>query len=123
MNGESVTDRDSPMDHAAALRRTEGDVELLADMMRIFLDDCPRQLAKIRAAVATGTTTDIANAAHELKGCLGNFAAQRGFAAAETLERLGRSGERTDAIAAAARLEAEVERLRPVMERLILHGA
>jgi|1185.fasta_scaffold1216097_2 two-component system sensor histidine kinase/response regulator len=118
-----ATDCDSPMDHAAALRRTEGDVELLADMVRIFLDDCPRLLANVRTAVASGTPTQIAHAAHELKGCLGNFAAHRGFAAAETLEMLGRCGATTGARAAAERLELELQRLTPVMERLITRDA
>jgi HPt (histidine-containing phosphotransfer) domain-containing protein len=119
MNRESAADCDSPLDHAAALRRAEGDVELLADMARIFLADCPRLIANIRAAVATGTPREIENAAHELKGCLGSFAAHRGFAAAEQLEILGRAGAVPDARAAAARVEAEVARLTAALERLI----
>lgn len=119
MNSGRATDVDSPMDHAAALRRAEGDVALLADMARIFLDDYPRLIAKIRTAVANGTPKDIADAAHELKGCLGSFAAHRGFAAAEKLEILGRTGPLTEAPAAAALVEAELARLTPAMERLI----
>lgn len=119
MNPERVTDCDSPLDHAEALRRAEGDVELLADMARIFLGDCPRLIANIRAALANGTPGQIADAAHELKGCLGSFAAHRGFAAAEKLEIAGRAGRMTDARAAAALVEAELERLTPAMERLI----
>ena len=116
-------DRDTPIDHAAALRRTEGDVELLAELARIFLDEYPRLLGKVRAAVASGTPRRIEHAAHELKGCLGNLAANGGFAAAERLEILGRSGELTDAPAVAALLEAELARLAPALERLITPGA
>jgi two-component system, sensor histidine kinase and response regulator len=119
MNSEPAADCDSPLDHAAALRRAEGDVELLADMARIFLQDCPRLIANIRAAVANGRPKEIEHAAHELKGCLGSFVARRGFAAAEKLEILGRTGSLTDARAAAAVVEAEVQRLTPAMERLI----
>jgi HPt (histidine-containing phosphotransfer) domain-containing protein len=119
MNTEPAADCDSPLDHAAALRRAEGDVELLADMARIFLSDCPRLIANIRAAVATGTPKQIQDAAHELKGCLGSFAAHRGFAAAEKLEMLGRSGPLSEARAAAALVEAELARLTDAMQRLI----
>ena len=119
MNPAHTLDGASPLDHAAALRRAEGDVELLADMARIFLADCPRLIANIRAAVAKGTLKEIEHAAHELKGCLGSFAAHRGFAAAEKLEMVGRAGPLADARAAAALVEAELARLTPVMERLI----
>ena len=119
MNPERATDFDGPLEHAAALRRAEGDVTLLADMARIFLEDYPRLIANIRAAVANGTPKEIENAAHELKGCLGSFAAHRGFAAAEKLEILGRTGSVTEAPAAAALVEAELRQLAPAMERLI----
>ena len=119
MNPEHPADCDSPLDHAAALRRAEGDVELLADMARIFLDDCPRLIANIRAAVANGTAKEIEHAAHELKGCLGSFAAHRGFAAAEKLENLGRSGRLSDARVAAGLVEAEVDQLTAALERLV----
>jgi HPt (histidine-containing phosphotransfer) domain-containing protein len=119
MNAERATEGESPLDHAAALRRAEGDVELLADMARIFLGDCPRLIANIRAAVKNGTAKEIEHAAHELKGCLGSFAAHPGFAAAEKLEILGRDGALADARAAAALVEAELERLTPAMHRLI----
>ena len=110
---------DSPLDHAAALRRAEGDAELLADMARIFLADSPRLLANIRAAVADGTAKRLEQAAHELKGCLGTFAAHRGFIAAEKLEILARTGSLTDARAAAALIEAEIQSLTPAMQGLI----
>jgi HPt (histidine-containing phosphotransfer) domain-containing protein len=55
--------------------------------------------------------------AHELKGCLGSFAAQRGFAAAEKLENLGRTGRLSDARVAAGLVEAEVDQLTAGLER------
>jgi two-component system, sensor histidine kinase and response regulator len=118
MSRDDLADRD-PMDRAAALRRTEGDLELLADMMRIFLDDCPRLVANIRAAVTSGAPDAIERAAHEIKGCLGNFAADRGFQAAEKLEIAGRSRNLSEVPAASAQLDAELTRLIAAMERLL----
>ncbi len=110
---------DSPLDYAAALRRTEGDAGLLSDLARIFLDDCPRLIAKIRTAVSNAAPRQIEHAAHELKGCLGNFSAAPAFEAAEKLEMLARDGQIADAVTAAGQLEAELGRLHPALERLI----
>ncbi len=116
---ECVAEGESPMDHAAALRRTEGDAELLSEMARIFLDDCPRLISKIRTAVSNAAPRQIEHAAHELKGCLGNFSAAPAFEAAEKLEMLARDGQIADAVTAAGQLEAELGRLHPALERLI----
>ena len=59
------------------------------------------------------------HAAHELKGCLGNFSAAPAFAAAEKLEVLARDGQIADAETAARQLEAELGRLHPALERLL----
>ena len=116
MSFDDLADRDT-MDQAAALHRTEGDAALLADMMRIFLADCPRLTANIRTAVTSGAPDAIERAAHEIKGCLGNFAAHRGFAAAEQLELAAHRRDLHDVPAAIARLDEELTRLIAVMER------
>jgi two-component system sensor histidine kinase/response regulator len=113
------TDRDSPFDRAAALRRTEGDEELLSEMARIFLSDCPRLISHLRAAISHGDPTAIEHGAHELKGCVGNFAADKAFAAAARLEALGRAKQMADVGEAARLLEAELERLTQALRRLI----
>ena len=110
---------DSPLDYAAALRRTEGDAGLLSDLARIFLDECPRLISKIRTAVSNAAPKQIEHAAHELKGCVGNFSAAPAFAAAEKLEVLARDGQIADAETAAGQLEAELGRLHPALERLL----
>jgi HPt (histidine-containing phosphotransfer) domain-containing protein len=115
----AVIDRDSPFDRAAALRRTEGDEELLAEMARIFLSDCPRLISQLRTAVSHGDPTAIEHGAHEIKGCVGNFAAGQAFAAAARLEGLGCANQMADVGEAARLLEAELERLTQALGRLI----
>ena len=115
-----LTNHDSPLDYAAALRRTEGDAGLLSDLASIFLEDCPRLISKIRTAVSNAAPRQIEHAAHELKGCLGNFSAAPAFEAAERLELLARDGQIADAVMAAGQLEAELGRLHPALERLII---
>lgn len=118
-DASAVPDREGPWNHAAALARAEGDVELLCDMARIFLSDCPRLVSNVRTAISKTAPLELEHAAHELKGCLGNFAAHGAFHAAERLELLGRAGQMGESVQAARLLEAELDRLTPVMRSLI----
>jgi HPt (histidine-containing phosphotransfer) domain-containing protein len=91
-----------PVNRDLALERLGGDEELLADVIQLFLEDCPARLAAIKLAVDRGNGDQIRVAAHGLKGAAGNLSATGLFEAASTLERLG--GEnRIDAARAAWR--------------------
>ena len=81
-----------PIDTASALARVEGDVELLKELVALFLTDLPEMLTSLREAVTAGDANAIERAAHRLKGSVGNFAAQPAFEAALKLEVLGRDG-------------------------------
>jgi CheY-like chemotaxis protein len=89
-------------DRTAALRRLDGDERLLADVINLFLDDCPARLKAIKAAVDARDPDAIRAAAHGLKGAAGNLSATSLFDAAEILERIG-AESRLDAAEAAWR--------------------
>ena len=80
------------IDRAELMERLDGDRDLLADVIAIFLDDCPRRLTAIKAAVDQGNAGRIEAAAHALKGAAGNLSAAGLFDAAQTLERIGAEG-------------------------------
>jgi CheY-like chemotaxis protein len=80
------------IDRAELMERLDGDQDLLADVIAIFLDDCPRRLNAIKAAVDQGNAVRIEAAAHALKGAAGNLSAAGLFDAAQTLERIGAEG-------------------------------
>jgi HPt (histidine-containing phosphotransfer) domain-containing protein len=80
------------LDCEAALARVGGDVDLLKEIARIFMDDCPRALAELRDASARGDCVLLERAAHGLKGAASNFGASSVVAAALHLEKMGRSG-------------------------------
>ncbi len=86
-------------------QRVSGDEQLMHDVVRIFLEDCPARLAAVAAAVERRDAEAIRSAAHALKGAAGNLAASGLFEAARVLERLG-AESRLDAAAAAARVVA-----------------
>jgi CheY-like chemotaxis protein/HPt (histidine-containing phosphotransfer) domain-containing protein len=92
-------------DRDAALAESDGDVELLHELARIFLEDSPHMIGAVRAAVAAGDPEQLWRAAHKLKGSVANFAAPRVVETALRLEECGR-GER---LAAAVELVDELE--------------
>jgi two-component system sensor histidine kinase/response regulator len=100
-----------PIDTVAALERVEGDVDLLHELVALFLKELPNMLTTLREAVMAGNASGIERAAHKLKGSVGNFAAQPAFEAALKLEGLGRNGSLTEAAPAFAQLEDEIKRL------------
>src|SRR5262249_2091645 len=83
--------------------RVAGDDQLLADVIRLFLEDCPARLAAIKAAVDHGDAEAIRTSAHALKGAAGNLSASGLFEAARVLERI-RAESRVQAAPAAWRI-------------------
>jgi two-component system sensor histidine kinase/response regulator len=102
---------DSPFDEAALLERVEGDTELLQEIVALFLEDSPRVLEEVRAAVAAGDAVALKRAAHTLKGSASNFGAAAVVATALELEAMGRTGDLTAAGPARDRLEAALHAL------------
>jgi signal transduction histidine kinase/DNA-binding response OmpR family regulator len=107
-----------PISTASALARVEGDVDLLKELVALFLKDLPEMLTNLREAVAARDASAIEIAAHKLKGSVGNFAAQPAFEAALKLEVLGRDGSLSEAEPAYAELENEIKRLKSALANL-----
>ncbi len=103
------------IDTAAMLDRFEGDIELAREVVELFLEDCPRRLAAVRAALAHGDSGALEFAAHSIKGSVSNFGAAAAVVAALRLEIIGRTGDLSHATEACAALEQEIARLTPVL--------
>lgn len=106
------------LDRALALERVGGDTELLQEVARLFLDDCPNAMAMIRNAVEAGDPKALERAAHNLKGAVANFGAEATVHAALQLEEIGRSGRMEEVAAAFQTLEAALDRLTPELTAL-----
>ncbi len=105
------TPPDGLIDAGALLSRVDGDRELLCELISLFLQDTPRRLAELRAALAKRDCRAVEHAAHSIKGSVSNFAAAAGVDAARRLEGMGRSGDLTGGDRAFATLVEEIERL------------
>jgi len=96
-----------------ALEQMEGNVELLAELAEMFLEQSPAWLQTIRDAVTRRDCEAVSQNAHSLKGAVSNFGAKPAFDAALRLELLGRDKDLGCAAEAVAVLEAELLRLEP----------
>jgi HPt (histidine-containing phosphotransfer) domain-containing protein len=101
-----------------ALERVGGDRELLQEVAKLFLDDCPRALTEIRTAIEGGDAKRLEREAHSLKGSVANFGADSVVEAAYDLETMGRLGNLSQALGKYERLEGHLRTLEPELQRL-----
>lgn len=83
----------SPWDAAQALRRVDGDEPLLRELIQIFLEEIPQQLATLQQAIETADLETMERTAHCLQGELSYLGLTEAAKKARELEHMGR--ERT----------------------------
>lgn len=105
-----MTEQDEPIfDRADALSRIADDEELLATLIELFLEDAPRYLRDVDAALAASDWTKLGHAAHTLKGVLATFSARRGEHLARDLELAARSEQQAVCAELVPRMHREFE--------------
>ncbi len=82
--------------YARILARVGGDAQLLIEISRLFIDDVPTHLEKIRAALDAADGEALRRAAHAFKGAAANFEAAAVVGAARRLEEIGQRAEFAD---------------------------
>jgi len=102
-------------DREEMLERLGGDTELLADVLGVFLEECPRMMQEIRAAVDQGDSMSVRRAAHSIKGALLNISAGPAAAEATHLEQLGSEERLAETADVLDQLQSEIDRLQPVL--------
>ena len=80
------------LDTSAGLLSTGGDSELLNELVLLFLQMVPAQLATMKEALSTGDSTSMRHEAHSLKGAAGALGAVRIRKLAEDIEVLVNKG-------------------------------
>ena len=106
------------IDKGSALDQLEGDEELLGQMVGLILEDCPKFMEDIRAAIARGDAEVLQRTSHTLKGAVSNLQAHTVYEAALRLEMIGRSADLSGAEEALGKLNEEMNRLLPALEAL-----
>ena len=113
-----VTGTGGIVDGQALLEGLGGDRRLLVKLIDLFLADYPRTLARIRRAIQVRQKESLRQAAHALKGSIGNFGPNRAYDAARQLELKGKAGSLRGAEGAFIELKKEMSRLRQSLREL-----
>ena len=92
-------------------RRLGNNDALIADLLRMFLDIHPQQMAAVRSAISSGRTDAVRYTAHTLKGCASNLSAAGVVDASASLERAAERGEAGDFERLFDRLQEEMSLL------------
>jgi CheY-like chemotaxis protein len=82
----------SSIDHDELLERVAGDRQLLAELVEILHAESPRLLGELRRCIDAGDASGVEDAAHAIKGSVGNFGARAAVDSALALEMMGRDG-------------------------------
>jgi len=69
-----------------------GEPDVLAEVLKLFLDEAPTRIAKLRNAWEARDIQLVQRLAHSLKGSAGNIGATRLFEICKQLDSSGRSG-------------------------------
>jgi len=103
-------------DSTALLQRFNGNRKLVRSLVRTFRADCPKMMGKIRKAITSRDAAALADAAHALKGSVGNFGPTAAFEKARKIEATAREGVLDGSWKMYAALEDEIATLLPALE-------
>ena len=119
---ESTTDN-GPIDWILTRRNTANDDALIQELMKMFMAECPQNLAEIRQAIDTSDVNLLRRAAHTLRGSAAIFGAHAVVDAALQLERMGRENDFTLARQGLKSLESRTSLLLDFFKYLTPHDA
>jgi HPt (histidine-containing phosphotransfer) domain-containing protein len=100
-----------PIDIDQALQAVDGDIGLLRDVVRMFVEEYPAQLETLKHALSTQDAAGVENAARRLQQFLCNVGGTNAQDLAHQLELIGEQGELDGGAAVLQILETEIERV------------
>jgi CheY-like chemotaxis protein/HPt (histidine-containing phosphotransfer) domain-containing protein len=106
---KSARARKSVLDRAALLDRVDGDMQLLGEIAKLFMQECGPLMASAREAMNNGNASRFAYDVHTLRGMFRNLSAIAAQEAAGKLEELDLVKDREKVEAAIALLEQEAQ--------------
>lgn len=96
------------VDRKVLLTRLDGDEELLAELVTLFLESYGELTAELHEGIRNQAPMQLRTAAHALKGSIANFSEGPAFTLARELEHLGQTNDLSQAEAKFAALEQEL---------------
>jgi len=115
-------DKTAVLDLSEALNRVDGDQELFLTLAELFLQESPKEVAAVRAALGQQDSAGLTAAAHKLKGSVIQMCAPRLFECAKRLEELGRQGALAEASSVSVDLDGCLAEVHDALRGLIAEG-
>ena len=103
----------------SVLDQVEGDKDLLAELTNLFIQDYPLRLRAITDAIAVGDSKLLQEAAHSLKGAIGNFGPSPAYDSAFRLEMKGHQNDLSGAKELLDVMEHNLAALRELLCELV----
>jgi len=105
------------IDRAEALERVGGDLELLCELIEVFLQDYPRMIEEVIEGLCAADVLKVKRGAHSIKGAVGILGGKAAFECALRLETMARQGDLSQAESAWLALREALEQLRQMLIR------
>ena len=99
------------IDRDSLLAAFGGRMDLVKDVVGVFLEDAPSILTRLKEALQNNNAADVTAAAHALKGSVGLFTQGDAYDSARRLEQLGRTGDLTNGESVLKELVVSVSKL------------
>jgi len=106
-------------DKAGFLDRLMGDEELANEILGEFLEDVPRKFTALKEALENGDVPSVQLQAHTIKGQSANVGGEALSETALEIEKAGESGDLETVKARMTELEAQFDRLKEAMNRMM----
>jgi two-component system, sensor histidine kinase and response regulator len=106
-------------DPTQVLSRVDGDMELLRKITSVFLDEYPKTMEQLHAAMQQGNQQAMREAIHMLQGELAYFGLQPALAELEKLRQLVHGSELEGAAVSLKQLRDELDRSRPRLQEVL----
>lgn len=97
-------------------------MQLLSELVQIFVAEYPELLLQIDAAVRDGDADGLRKASHKLKGSLLQFSAPMASHAAADLENLGAGNSLENATSSVERVKMEIDSLVRLLKAMVSSG-
>ena len=96
-----------------------GEPDVLAEVLKLFLEEVPPRIARLRNAWHSGNIEEMHRAAHSLKGSAGNIGAGRLHSVCTRLDALGKAGDVASAAPLVDELDVEFAKVESEIRRLL----
>ncbi len=106
-------------DRSAALARVDGDEGFLRELAALFVENCPRLLAQLAAAIQDLDPIAIAKAAHTIQGNVASLNATASYEQTRLLEEKAKVSELEDIEPLQAELQRRLDAFVEILKRFI----